>query len=230
MTRLLVYVEGWTEREFVNEVLRPHLIEHGFASVAARLLGNAEQNDRRGGITGWPVARKEILHYLKKDTGAISATLVDYYGLPHSWPGRANPSATSGLRARAEAVRSAIDEEINEKLGYPRRFFPFVVMHEFEGLLFSDPGQLAKSLGVPKLASKFKRIRSRFKTPEHINDSESTAPSKRIASIHQGYQKATDGIMAIQRIGLGAVRSECPLFDEWLGELESYKPATRRRR
>lgn len=52
VTRLLIHVEGETEETFVNEVLRPHLLHSGYARVSARLLGNARQRDRRGGIRG----------------------------------------------------------------------------------------------------------------------------------------------------------------------------------
>lgn len=50
--RLLVHVEGQTEESFVNEILAPHLYGNfGYSSVSARLLGNARQRNRRGGIT-----------------------------------------------------------------------------------------------------------------------------------------------------------------------------------
>lgn len=37
MARLLVHVEGETEETFVNEILAPHLRQHGFDRVSARL-------------------------------------------------------------------------------------------------------------------------------------------------------------------------------------------------
>jgi len=39
MARLLVHVEGQTEETFVEELLRPHLLAHGFTSVSAKLKG-----------------------------------------------------------------------------------------------------------------------------------------------------------------------------------------------
>ena len=41
MARLLIHVEGQTEEDFVNEVLRNHLMAQGYHSVAARIVGNA---------------------------------------------------------------------------------------------------------------------------------------------------------------------------------------------
>jgi hypothetical protein len=82
MTRLLIHVEGETEETFVNEVLAPHLYTHGYGLISARLLGNARQRDRRGGIRGWNGVRKDILNHLKEDAGCLATTMVDYYGLP----------------------------------------------------------------------------------------------------------------------------------------------------
>lgn len=77
-----------------------------------------------------------------------------------------------------------------------------------------------KSVGKPELAVEFLAIRKGFESPEHINDSKHTAPSNRIAEIVEGYQKRIDGIQAMQQIGLEAVRKECPLFNDWITELE----------
>ena len=82
MTRLLVHVEGQTEESFVNEILALHLYSHGFQLVRPRLMGNARQRDRRGGIRGWPSARFGILKHLRANKECIATTMVDYYGLP----------------------------------------------------------------------------------------------------------------------------------------------------
>lgn len=62
MTRLLIHVEGETEETFVNEVLGPHLYGCGYTQVSARLLGNARQRHRRGGIRAWHAVREDILN------------------------------------------------------------------------------------------------------------------------------------------------------------------------
>ena len=48
--RLLVHVEGETEQSFVNEVLASYLMDHGYSAVSVRIVGNARQRIRRGGI------------------------------------------------------------------------------------------------------------------------------------------------------------------------------------
>ena len=61
-----------------------------------------------------------------------------------------------------------------------------------------------------------------FETPEHINDSPLTAPSKRLFTIYdQAYQKTLHGSIVASEIGLAAIRRECQHFDAWLTKLEN---------
>ncbi len=231
MTRLLVHVEGQTEEAFVNQLLAPHLYGYGYISVSARLMGNARQRDRRGGIRPWPAARDDILRHLREDRGCLATTMVDYYGLPAgdqgAWPGRAT-AVTDSLQdggAHAAHVEEAIAQDVAEQMGgdFDRsRFLPFIVMHEFEGLLFSDCIRFAEGIGKPELAGAFGTIRWRFATPEDINDSPVTAPSKRLASLLPGYQKPLNGTLGAQAIGLDRIREECPHFRAWVEQLEGW--------
>ena len=220
MSRILVHVEGQTEEAFVNAVLAPHLYLVGYTSVGARLLGHARQRSRRGGGRSWEAVRKGILKHLQSDQAALATTMVDYYGLPGTWPGRERPSRHATLSERAATVERAVLEDISTAIGHPARFVPYVVMHEFEGLLFSDPDQFAQSLGEPDLAPRLRAIRREFRTPEDINDSPDKAPSKRILNLYRGYRKPVDGVLAMQQLGLDTVREACPLFDAWIAALE----------
>ena len=66
MTRILIHVEGQTEETFVNEVLGPHLYDHGYLSIGARLMGNARQRGRRGGVKPWRIVRRDVLEHLRR--------------------------------------------------------------------------------------------------------------------------------------------------------------------
>ncbi len=231
MTRLLVHVEGETEEAFVNEVLASHLYGCGYTKVSARLVGNARQRDRRGGIRAWSSVRKDILHHLEEDTGCLSTTMVDFYALPQTgeraWPGRAQ-AAQLAFAGKATAVESALLADIGHELGNGVgwcRFMPYVMMHEFEGLLFSDAEKLGRGIGRTDLVPKFQAIRHQFATPEEINDSPQTAPSKRILDLFPRYEKPLMGTLAVLEIGLDAIRQECPLFRAWLERLESWPQA-----
>ena len=103
----------------------------------------------------------------------------------------------------------------------PNRFVPFVIMHEFEGLLFSDCERFSRGVGVPGLHARFQAIRDQFGSPEEINDSSTTAPSKRVIQLLPGYQKLLMGTLAALEIGLDVIRAECPHFRGWLERLEN---------
>lgn len=101
------------------------------------------------------------------------------------------------------------------------RFVPFVAMYEFEGLLFSEPTLMAQGMGESDKAEDFKQIRDGFETPEHINDSPQTAPSKRIQGLVPGYNKVLHGNVAALEVTLERIKNECPIFGNWLDKLEA---------
>jgi hypothetical protein len=227
MARLLVHVEGQTEEAFVNELLQDHLLARGYDAVSARIVGNARLRNRRGGIRPWSSVRKNITNHLKEDPTCIATTMVDYYALPQhgvaAWPGRAE---AAGLKTgeKALGIESALLTDVIAEMGThfnPQRFVPFVVMHEFEGLLFSDCAGFSRGIGRLALEAEFRKIRDQFTTPEEINDSPITAPSKRVIDLVPGYEKPLLGSLAAIEIGLTCIRQECPHFNHWLTTLES---------
>jgi Domain of unknown function (DUF4276) len=225
VVRLLILVEGETEETFVNEVLAPHLYGKQFQSVSAKLMGNARLRSQRGGVRGWPEVRREILRHLRTDQQVFVTTMVDYYGMPSdpqrhtAWPGR-HDSAAMPFPEKSNHVEFALTMEVETELGDARRFIPFVVMHEFEAFLFSDCDTFANSIGRGEVAPGFQAIRDAFSSPEEINDSPLTHPSRRIVDLIPAYQKPIMGNIAAIEIGCEKMRSECPHFRSWLERLE----------
>ena len=227
VARLLIHVEGETEETFVNEVLAPHLYSRGYFRVSARLMGNARQRDRRGGIRPWSLVREDIVTHLKEDPQCLAGCMVDYYALPQTgekaWPGREAAGRLS-FPQKAPTIQDALLEEICNAMGRgfdSRRFLPYVMMHEFEALLFSDCERFAQGIGRPDLARHFQQIRNAFETPEEIDDSPITAPSKRVEALVPGYEKPLMGTLAVLEIGLESIRAQCPHFRNWLERLET---------
>ena len=99
---------------------------------------------------------------------------------------------------------------------------PYVQRHEFEGLLFSDVEVFATQIDFPHdCVSALLTVREQFTTPEDINDHYETAPSKRLASVIPRYRKVLHGAVLAGKIGLDAIRAQCPRFDVWLTRLEA---------
>ncbi len=225
MARLLFIVEGQTEETFINELLAPHLYTHGYTQVSARLMGNARLRSRRGGVRGWQSVKKDILRHLRQDKEIFVTTMVDYYGLPHgrqAWPGTQD-TTNLDVAAKAARIEAGMRADIEQSMPHPAystRLIPFVIVHEFEGLLFSDCDAFAQGIANPSLAAKFQEIRDAFESPEDINDSPETHPSKRVQRLMPQYEKPLYGNLAALEVGLAAIRNECPHFADWLQTLE----------
>ena len=221
--RVIALVEGSTEEKFVRELLAPALWPRG-VSIVPTTYGHPRH---QGGVPVWGKAERELLDLLKQDTGRHVTTMFDYYGMPLDWPGRAAaPEKPHGERGDLveEGMRGRITAALGSELA-ANRFIPYVQMHEFESLFFSDTeslGDLLSRDARPQwIKQRLRRIADAFATPEQIDDNPATAPSKRIRALAPDYQKITDGNIAARRIGLQTMRRKCPHFNKWLGRLET---------
>ena len=79
-------------------------------------------------------------------------------------------------------------------------------------------------LGVSdETLNELRNIRSRFPTPEDINDNVDTAPSKRLEDLIPRYDKVVFGHLVALETGLDRIRAECTRFNEWLTTIESLR-------
>ena len=108
-----------------------------------------------------------------------------------------------------------------DEYGADWRFIPYVAMHEFEAMLFSDPKLLAEQLKVPE--SDINDILAECGEPENIDDSPLTAPSKRLDNLSTRFKKTSTGIAIAKAIGLVKIKEQCPLFNKWMTEIECLK-------
>jgi len=225
VNRLRILVEGESEEDFVNEVLAPHLLDnHGIITTAT---GVGETKGGRG-IVGWRTALRHIRNFLLEDADLYVTTLVDYYALPPTWPGRTE-AATRPYQERAAFMGTRMAEAVALEMGdnwRGHRFIPNVLIHEFETLLFSDPSSTARAIGSARLEARMKSVLQEFESPEQINDSIDTCPSQRLVKIFADedwgkYEKPVHGNIAILEIGFEVLKSKCPQFGAWLERLEN---------
>ncbi len=225
MIRLRILVEGEAEEDFVNEVLAPHLLDSNEISVSATGVGETKGGR---GIVGWKAALRHIRNSLREDGELYVTTLVDYYALPQSWPGRKDATARH-YASRAAFMNAQIAEAVAAEMGEDwrgNRFIPNVLIHEFETLLFSDPCATARAIGIAELEVAMLDILRDFDSPEQINDSRETCPSQRLMKIFAAkdwgrYEKPIHGNVAILEAGFDKIKSKCPQFGAWLSQIES---------
>ena len=210
MIRVAITVEGLTERVFVNQVLAPHLETREIYSSTVLLGRSANRVGVGGNVTIDRLAADMVSNYHRFD---FVTSLVDFYGF-----------RDKGTRSVGE-LEQAITQEVEERIQRnwdERKVIPYVQLHEFEGLLFS---QVNSFLNVPgadqSTLQDLEGVRVQFPSPEDINDSPNTAPSKRIMQVLPDYVKTIDGPQIAQAIGLSTIRTECPRFNSWVARLES---------
>jgi len=102
------------------------------------------------------------------------------------------------------------------------RFIPYIQLHEFETLLFSDINGFEYIFGDER--SKVRQIAqiiAEYPEPERINDSPQTAPSKRILAIFPNYQKVEMGSLIALENSIENIISKCPHFAAWITQLKN---------
>ncbi len=219
MIFVYVVVEGPTEESFINQVLAPVLWPRQVFLVP-HLLG---PRGHQGGNPRYVRVRKDVIVQLKQNPTAYCSTMLDFYGLGEGFPGMPLPASLNNLD-KVHHIEQAVKADVTAEIPDRRpdiRFIPYIQLHEYEGLLFSDPTAFARGIYQPGLEGRLQAIRNAFPTPEDIDDGATTAPSKRIIALHPSYRKPLYGALAALQVGINAMRRECPHFRSWVERLEA---------
>jgi Domain of unknown function (DUF4276) len=217
MTKVLILVEGPTEREVVSRVLAPHLARQG-VWLRPKILTTkwvSSGPDFKGGIMPYVSVKGQVERLLGDSSAALVTTMFDFYGLRRDFPGWQDLPAV-GPEARVLHLETAFRMDVNHP-----RFDPHFMLHETEALIFSDPMACKMTFPDRRIREALARVRGRFASPEGIDEGPATAPSKRILDVLPDYDKVVLGPLAIEEIGLDPIRSACPHFDAWLRRLEA---------
>ncbi len=217
MKRLYIIVEGQTEEEFVNSLLIPFFTSIGIHNVSPLLLSTGSKHKQKGGGLNYDRFKYNIESKLKSEKDIIVTSLIDFFKLDTSFPKFEESKKINDKDKvqRVDFLEKAIAENINSE-----RFIPYIQLHEFEGLLFSDTkgfDYLDKidDDGREKLYS----IVRENPNPELLNDGLQTAPSKRLNDLIPAYDKSIDGpIIAIENT-LATTMKKCPRFKNWIETL-----------
>lgn len=206
----LVLVEGPTEAAFVDQILAPHLSRSGLFLRARRL----------DGVSRYGLLRGEVVRLLNDTSAVVVTTMLDFYRFPADFTG--TPRSNDPGEGRVVSLEVAIAAD----LGQENRFLPYLSRHEFEALvLATGPALLSVLPGYESNVSQLLTSVEAFKTPEDIDDGPRTHPSMRLELLVPAFKKRVDGLLAIQRAGLPALRARCPHFDSWVTRLEALAQA-----
>lgn len=222
--RLNMVVEGHTEEEFANAILKPHLSSFSVA-VSARMVSHRRERSRKykGGLLKFESLHRDVDLWMREDRSEEThfTTMVDLYAYPSDAP-RYEESKNLSPYNKVGLLEKGLGESVND-----RRFAPYIQLHEFETILYADLNKwqeyfLGQQSAVDALAASV----ASFDNIELINDDERTAPSKRILQYLPEYDKPAAGNELARAIGLPTIRDRCKHFDEWLTSLEKLGSAS----
>jgi hypothetical protein len=219
MVEVIVFAEGPTEEQFIKRLVAPALRPLQ-VFVKPQMLKTSQ--DARGGAVNFDRLKFNARNTLRQKPNVVLTTLLDLYGLDTSFPGFDAAKTKPDLASRVSYLNTALASELVAYVACrPERFIAHIQPYEFEGLLFSDPQALAQTEpGWLGSLSELAAIRKSFPTPEHINDSYETKPSRRLEQVLQpGYKKTRHGPLAAERVTLAAMERECPHFRGWMESL-----------
>lgn len=209
-----IYCEGPTEESFINELLAPYLANLLiFVKPIVCTTKRTVSAKYRGGVSDYNKIKNELQIICKQHKNEFVTTMFDYYAMPSNTP-------SIGCSEVDIYKRMAIIEEaINQDIGQPNCFFNFM-LHEFEGVLFSSPESFLE-ITDNDTVSKIQDIRNQAISPEHINNSIHTAPSKRLELLIPNYAKVKNGTLISKKMGIDIILKECKHFYDWIEKIKA---------
>lgn len=221
MIEIIVFTEGPTEEQFIKRIIAP-MFRPNQIFIKPQTLNTSQ--DAKGGAVNFDRLKFNARNTLRQKPDAILTTFIDLYGLDTSFPNFNEAKQLTDVYARTAALETALHQAIIEHVGCsPERFIPHIQPYEFEGLLFSDVDALV--LTEPSwnnTLTKLQAVRASFATPEHINNSYETKPSKRLEDLLvPKYKKTRHGPLAAEKITLSTMEQECRHFHGWMEKLRT---------
>ena len=225
MKNLHIIVEGSSEENFVNDVLRGHLASLKIYVSARKIRTGWDRinaKPAKGGLLKYIKFRNDVLRWIESDKNrpnTFYTSFIDLYAFPKDSesPYSEQIQKVVDPYQKIEELETAIGKNIDHA-----NFIPYVQLHEFESLLLVEPDKLLSM--YPDAQTGITRLKKEIGTmkPEEINESVHTAPSKRIIKYIPNYefQKAQVGPLVAEDIGLHLLREKCPHFNEWITKLE----------
>lgn len=209
---MYIYCEGQTEEMFVNKILMPYFLNLNIfvqpIVCTTKRTGNIKH---RGGVTTYQKIKEELQRICKNHKNEFVSTMFDYYAMPSDTPGITDTQVD--LYKRMDFIEAQITEDIGAK-----NCFFNLMLHEFEGLLFSDPKAFS-FVTADENVQMLQAIRDEAQSPEHINNHAETAPSKRIKKIIPGYSKVINATVLSEQIGIESMMRECLHFRQWIEKI-----------
>lgn len=211
MKRLYIIVEGQTEQEFVRTLIATYLQQYGIFEVTPILIRTSKTG--RGGFVNYQHLKNDAERLLKSGKrDFIVSMFIDFFRCPEV-PHKEKWSVKNSHTEQAEIMEQCIKEDIEDA-----RFIPYIQLHEFEALLFAS-NKGFETFFTEKQKEKTLQIINSYDNPEDINTTPEGAPSKRIITIKDDYDKVLEGNLIALEVGFAKIIEKCPRFKAWIERL-----------
>lgn len=222
MKKLVFIVEGDSENEFVNRLIRPYLVSKGIPdyhieSIMITMSGGGH------GFNNIEHLKNTIKPVLFRSDQPVITSFVDHYRLnsEKKLPGYEECAKETDVERKLTRMEEKLQEAIQSICAY-RFFIPYIQRHEFETLLFADPVQ-GFDLEDEKIKQEVIELCNAFPSIEDINSTPEGAPSVRLQNIYEKhnkrYNKGADAVDIAELTTMDKILEKCPRFKSWIDKL-----------
>ena len=204
MKKILILAEGFTEKRFIDDILKPFFEQYDIFVQSRNLKG----------ISKYEIVKLETLKLLKDSSADLVTTMIDFYRCPKDFPSKNMVQNITKSIEKVKILEDAFGADINNQ-----KFLPYLQLHEFEALLFCNIEAFKFATNQQK--RELQEISKSFINPEDINEHPNTAPSKRIKDKIPNYTKDIHGIIAAKEIGIVVMMAKCDHFKSWIEALKT---------
>ena len=191
-----VICEGQTEVDFIKKLNKKYF---NIKDISLKPIIINKTNAMHGNVS-----MDRLIHFIKMAPETIITTFVDYYGF-------------KGVTGKSYLE---IEEQI-KNMSEKEHIIAYVQLHETEALWFADIGAIKDVMNASSSQiQELEDIIRIYSSPEDINNSKETAPSKRLESIFSNYKKIRDGNAIADKISIEEMKEKCPHFSHWLDMIE----------
>lgn len=209
---LHILCEGESEAGFVQNHLKKYFCQYNI-DVRYSLISTNQQFKIKGGNTDYKNIKRDIENLLKTPS-CILTTFIDYYKIPSNFPEYKECHKKSNVYSIKLCLETAMLEDIKKRNpNAAQRFIPYIQLHEFESLIFSD---ISNIKGKSEFKNELSKILKKYDNPELINANQ--PPSKRIMEIFPEYRnaKAHQSQYLMQNIQIENILTSCKGFNNWI--------------
>ncbi len=214
-----VLVEGQSEEKVIKNVIAPPL---AYQNIFLYPMTMPTSNKQKGGAVNFERLSRNIGLLLKQQQSSYITTFLDLYQLDNSFPSFEESLNIVDTHQRVQFLEEKLQQEICKIIGCRKeRFIAHIQPYELEALLFSDVSIYNQVVeNWQNNINELQSVYDEFETPEHINNSFATAPSKRLEHILKPkYRKTRHAPLLAEKIGLAKIEKECLHFSAWLNKI-----------